>query len=384
MRHLLLCWLGVCLSSTAWAGTPALPTPLPEAGIPDPLHLVLSVSSLRVVEGGTASFSVALAGFAWPGDPGESLTVTVERTDGDADLTVREGASLTFDPATLEPQEVVLAAAKDADNEDGTATFTLSAPGLESLTLVVTEADQDPLAPVFTTVPVTRTVTYFPYRLSVHARGRPAPTYALRTAPPGMGLDALGNLTWIPTELGEVDVVVVASNGLQPDAELSFRLVVGQDQPPLARIVAPLQDERLSGPLADFSCECIDDVGCARADFRVDWLLLETREGPGPTYSVGGAPGRWDISGLKPGPHFLDVVVTDSLGRETLGETVTVCIACPEPDAGMAVDAGPIGFGDEGNDIIDPWSCDCATTGLAPAAWVGLGLLGLRARRRRN
>ena len=348
------------------------------------MRLVLNESSLKVVEGGTAPFYVSLSGHMWPGGSGDSLTVTVERTDGDGDLTVRQGASLTFGPANWDPQEVVLAAAKDADNEDGTATFTVSAPGLEPLTLVVTEADQDPLAPVFTTVPVTRAVTYYPYRLGVHARGRPAPTYALRTAPSGMSLDALGNLTWIPTELGEVDVVVVASNGLQPDAELSFRLVVGEDQPPLARIVAPLQDERLSGPLADFSCECIDDVGCVRADFRVDWLLLETREGPGPTYSVGGAPGRWDISGLKPGPHFLDVVVTDSLGRETLGETVNVCIACPESDAGTAVDAGSIGFGDEGNDILDPWSCDCAATGVAPAAWLGLGLLGLRARRRRG
>ncbi|WP_052312932.1 hypothetical protein [Corallococcus coralloides] len=347
------------------------------------MRLVVSDPSPRVVEGSTASIYVSLSGHLWAGGPDDVLTVTVERTDGDADLTVREGAVLTFGPGNWDAQEVVLAAAKDADNEDGTATFTVSAPDLEPLTFVVTEADQDPLAPVFTTVPVTRTVTYFPYRLNVHARGRPAPTYALRTAPQGMGLDALGNLTWIPTELGEVDVVVVASNGLQPDAELSFRLVVGQDQPPLARIVAPLQDERLSGPLADFSCECIDDVGCARADFRVDWVLVETREGPGPTYSVGGAPGRWDISGLKPGRHFLDVVVTDSLGRETLAETVTVCLDCPEPDAGTAVDAGPIGFGDEGNDIIDPWSCDCATTGLAPAAWVGLGLLGLRARRRR-
>ncbi|NPD24147.1 hypothetical protein D7Y04_04220 [Corallococcus sp. AB038B] len=347
------------------------------------MHLVLYVSSVRVVEGGTASFSVALAGFALPGDPSGLVTVTVERTDGDADLTVREGASLTFDPAVWEPQEVVLAAAKDADNEDGTATFTLSAPGLDSRTLIATEADQDPMAPVFTTVPVTQAVVGVPYQLGVHARGRPAPTYSLRTAPSGMSLDALGNLTWTPSQLGEVDVVVVASNGQQPDAELSFRLVVGPDQPPSLRVIAPRQGERLSGTLADYSCECLDDVGCVRAEFLVDGLPLETREGPGPTYSVGGAPGRWDISRLKPGAHFVRVFVTDSVGHQTLGAPIDICIDCPEADAGTPVDAGSHVSQDEGDDIIDPWSCDCATTGLAPAAWVGLGLLGLRARRRR-
>ncbi|RKI50903.1 hypothetical protein D7Y27_01340 [Corallococcus sp. AB004] len=341
------------------------------------MHLVLYVSSVRVVEGGTASFSVALAGFALPGDPSGLVTVTVERTDGDADLTVREGASLTFDPAVWEPQEVVLAAAKDADNEDGTATFTLSAPGLDSRTLIATEADQDPTAPVFTTVPVTQAVVGVPYQLGVHARGRPAPTYALRTAPPGMSLDALGNLTWTPSQLGEVDVAVVASNGLQPDAELSFRLVVGTDQPPSARIIAPLQDERLSGPIVDFSCECLDDVGCVRALFRVDGVPLATQEGPGPIYSVR----DWDLRGLAPGGHVLQVFVTDSAGHVAEAEAVRVFFDGPGPDAGTAVDGGS--FGDEGDDIIDPWSCDCATTGLAPAAWVGLGLLGLRARRRR-
>ncbi|MGE6756670.1 putative Ig domain-containing protein [Corallococcus interemptor] len=381
MRHLLLCWLGVCLSSTAWAGAPALPTPRPEAGVPEPLHLMLYVSAVTVVEGGTASFDVAVYGYPLSGDPDAQIPVTVARTDGDGDLTVREGASLTFEAATRHiPQQVVLAAAKDADNEDGTATFTVSAPGLEPLTLVVTEADQDPLAPVFTTVPVTRAAVGAPYRLAVRARGRPEPTYALRTAPPGMSLDALGNLSWTPSQEGEVDVAVVASNGSHPDAELSFRLVVGTDQPPVARIIAPLQDERLSGPRADFSCECIDDVRCDSVLFRVDGEPFVAQSGPGPIYSVS----DWDITRLAPGAHVLQVLVTDSAGHQVETEAVRVFVDGPGPDAGAAVDAGSTGYGDEGNDIIDPWSCDCAATGVAPAAWVGLGLLGLRARRRRS
>ncbi|MBN8469831.1 hypothetical protein JYJ95_25265 [Corallococcus exiguus] len=385
MRHLLLCWLGVCLSSTAWAGTPALPVPLPEAGIPDPLRLVVSESSPRVVEGGTASIHVSLSGYLWAGGPGESLTVTVERTDGDVDLTVREGATLTFGPANWrDPQEVVLAAAKDADNEDGTATFTVSAPDLEPVTFVVTEADQDPLAPVFTTVPVTQAAVGAPYRLAVRARGRPEPTYALRTAPLRMTLDALGNLSWTPSQEGEVDVAVVASNGLQPDAELSFRLVVGLDQPPSARILAPLHGARVPSGWADYACECTDNVSCARVTFLLDGAPLETQEGPGPIYYVGGAPGRWNTAGLATGTHFLQVHVTDTVGHTGVTESVAVCIGCPEPDAGTGADGGGFVSQDEGDDIIDPWSCDCATTGLAPAVWMGLGLLGLRARRRRG
>lgn len=344
------------------------------------MRLVLNESSLRVVEGGTASFYVSLTGHLWPGGSGDSLTVTVERTDGDVDLTVREGASFTFGPGNWDAREVVLAAAKDADNEDGTATFTVSAPGLEPVTLVVTEADQDPLAPVFTTVPVTRAAVDAPYRLTVRARGRPEPTYALRTAPEGMSLDALGNLTWMPSQVGEVDVAVVASNGLQPDAELSFRLVVGADQFPSVRILAPLDGERVPSGWADYACECTDDLGCARATFLLDGALLETQEGPGPIYSVGGAPGRWNTTGLATGPHFLQVLVTDTTGHQGLTAAIDVCIACAEPDAGTAVDGGGFVF-QEGDDIIE--GCGCGTGAMAPAAWVGLGLLGLRARRRR-
>lgn len=371
---MVLFWLGVCLSSTAWAGTPVRPTPLPEAGTPDPVHLVLFVSALTVVEGGTASFSVVLSR-----DPFDPVTVTVERTDGDADLTVREGASLTFDSTTWStPQQVVLAAAKDADGEDGTATFTLSAPYLESRTVVATEADQDPLAPVFTTVPVTHAVVAAPYRLIVHAKGRPTPTYALRTAPPGMSLDALGYLTWTPSQTGEVDVVAVASNGQRPDAELSFRLVVGRDQPPVARITAPLDGARVPAGWTDYSCECTDDVGCVSAGFWVDGRRLQTQEGPGPSYSFGGAPGRWDTTGLEPGEHFLYVLVTDTLGQQ-VPNAIKVCVACPEPDAGTEMDGGTGSWGDEGDDII---RCGCGTSALSPAVWMVLGLIGLRARRR--
>ncbi|NBD07424.1 putative Ig domain-containing protein [Corallococcus silvisoli] len=377
MRHLLLFWLGVCLTSTAWAGTPSRPLPLPEAGIPDPARLVLPVSALTVVEGSTASFSVALSR-----DPFVPVTVTVERTDGDEDLTVREGASLTFDSATWStPQQVVLAAAKDADSEDGTATFTLSAPYLESRTVIATEADQDPLAPVFTTVPVTQAVVAAPYRLVVHAKGRPAPTYALRTAPPGMSLDALGHLTWTPSQTGEVDVAVVASNGQQPDAELAFRLVVGRDQPPVARITAPFEGARVPAGWADYSCGCADDVGCVSAEFWVDGQRLQTQEGPGPSYSFGGAPGRWDTTGLAPGEHLLYVLVTDTLGQQA-SSVIMVCVACPEPDAGTATDGGTLPRGDdEGDDVV---ACGCGAGALAPAVWTALGLLGLRARRRRS
>jgi hypothetical protein len=99
----------------------------------------LSVSSLSVPEGATATFTVALRA-----QPAATTTVTVARTDGDASITVGSGATLTFTTANWStPQTVTLAAAQDGDTAKGTATITVSAAGLGSRTLCAIEADDD-------------------------------------------------------------------------------------------------------------------------------------------------------------------------------------------------------------------------------------------------
>jgi hypothetical protein len=100
----------------------------------------LSTDSLRIPEGGTATFTVALG--AMPIDPVE---VVVARQYGDSDITVKAGTLLRFDATNYEiAQMVTLAAAEDADYVCGTATIAVTVPGSVSIGVTVTEQDNDP------------------------------------------------------------------------------------------------------------------------------------------------------------------------------------------------------------------------------------------------
>jgi MYXO-CTERM domain-containing protein len=101
--------------------------------------IVISKRHLRLAEGGRTTLGVRLAI-----RPLGDVMVGVERTDGDADVTV-ELAALFFDPDTWDlPQWVYLAAAEDPDIADDSATLSLSASGLavETATARVTDNDQ--------------------------------------------------------------------------------------------------------------------------------------------------------------------------------------------------------------------------------------------------
>ncbi|WP_425451446.1 glycoside hydrolase family 48 protein [Sphaerisporangium album] len=102
--------------------------------------IVVSPTTLVVPEGGTATYGVKLSKA-----PTANVTVTTAKaTGGDADLTVQSGGSLTFTPANWNTaQTVTIAAAEDADTAAGTATFTSTATGWTSASLVATEADND-------------------------------------------------------------------------------------------------------------------------------------------------------------------------------------------------------------------------------------------------
>ncbi len=120
------------------------------SGTPPPPQqaIVVSTNQLAVAEGGTASFTVALAA-----QPTSNVTVSIGKLGGvpnDADLATGTG-SLTFTPSNWNvPQSVVVAAAQDADSVNGTATFNVSAAGLTSKTVGASEVDDDT-----TTAPIT-------------------------------------------------------------------------------------------------------------------------------------------------------------------------------------------------------------------------------------
>ncbi|OQY59149.1 MAG: hypothetical protein B6245_08195 [Desulfobacteraceae bacterium 4572_88] len=100
---------------------------------------VTDTATVTVAEEGTATFNVKL-----PRQPASDVTVTVSRSDGDTDITVQSGASLTFTTDNWSTnQTVTLAAADDDDLADGTATIQISATGWTTKSITATEDDTD-------------------------------------------------------------------------------------------------------------------------------------------------------------------------------------------------------------------------------------------------
>jgi predicted outer membrane repeat protein len=101
--------------------------------------LLLSTKSLAVPEGGTATFTVALAA-----DPLGTVDVAVAQYSGDTDITVASGALLTFNSSNYwHPQTVTLAAAEDGDHFNGDALIEVSSLGLATVMLEAVESDND-------------------------------------------------------------------------------------------------------------------------------------------------------------------------------------------------------------------------------------------------
>ncbi|SET97719.1 PQQ-dependent sugar dehydrogenase [Stigmatella erecta] len=186
-------------------------------------RLVLPALELAMDEGGTATFTVVLSK-----RPQGNVSVTAARTDGDTDVTVSSGATLTFTPANWNTvQTVTVAAAGDADTAQDSAKVTVAIPGGDARAVSITVQDTTPVAPTIVSTPLTTAVVGTPYRYEVAAEGRPAPSFSLTSSVQGPGIDATnGVILWTPTEAGTVDLQVTASNGVAPDSVQSFQVAV--------------------------------------------------------------------------------------------------------------------------------------------------------------
>ncbi|KFA91391.1 PQQ-dependent sugar dehydrogenase [Archangium violaceum] len=338
-------------------------------------RLVLSSSQVAIPEDSTATFDVSLSK-----RPTRNVTVNVARTQGDDDITVQTGATLVFTTANWNlPQTVTLRAAPDADNLDGAATITVAAPGLDARSLEALEQDDEPVAPVISSTPLTTAVVGNPYRYDVQARGRPEPEYSLvGSVPAGMAIGTAGLISWTPTAAGPVEVTVRVSNGVAPDAEQSFTVTAKVDEGPRAILTRPVEGERVSGNMAEFFGDCEDDVGCTHAEFYVDGELRYTDTRTDNHFHFGGEHNRWDTKGLAPGGHMVRFVVVDTAGMRSHAE-VKVCVgdgSCelPRPDAGT----------DQPPPVVQDGGCGCGAAPVAPLAWLALGALALRRRRGRE
>ncbi len=343
---------------------------------------VVSTASLTVDEGQGATFTVALARA-----PAADVTATVARTSGSNTISVSGGASLTFTPARWStPQVVTVATAVDPGPADNVATLTISAPQVQSRSVTVTARSTSSAAPMFTSSPPLTAAVGAPYRYTLTASGVPAPSFSLVTAPAGMTLTG-AVVSWTPAAVGTFDVSVTASNGVQPDARQDFRVVVSTDAAPVAELTAPAQGEVVSGANAEFYGDCIDDVGCVRAEFYVDGALgyTDTTAQTDPLrghFHFGGQHFRWDTTVLSDGPHTLRLEVVDTAGqRGAVERTVTVL----NGDAGTApVDAGTSSdAGTDAGPVSGRCGCTAAPSSLLLVAAVML-LRGARARRQRQ
>ena len=75
-----------------------------------------------------------------------------------------------------------------------------------------------------------------PYSYTVAAYGYPKPTLTLAHCPDGMTMDDNGQIQWTPAAAGTFGVIVLAVNGIIPDAEQIFEIEVSPE--PTAAAIA--------------------------------------------------------------------------------------------------------------------------------------------------
>jgi hypothetical protein len=102
----------------------------------DNLNFITDTNRVLVPEGGTAQFTVQLSA-----QPSSEVTAAVSLESGDPDITV-DPETLTFNESNWStPQTVTLAAARDNDEENGTATISISAADIETKRITAEEVD---------------------------------------------------------------------------------------------------------------------------------------------------------------------------------------------------------------------------------------------------
>ena len=161
-------WFPVSASTLSFSGTNTNPTAFTVNGVacggtPPTPSLVVTPTSVNVPEGGSTTYSVRLSSA-----PAANVAVASTVGTGDADISVSDGASLTFTPANFAtPQTVTVAAAEDADTVNGSRTIGVTAAGITPVSVTATEVDNDTataqslvVTPTAVTVPEGSTTTY--------------------------------------------------------------------------------------------------------------------------------------------------------------------------------------------------------------------------------
>ena len=339
-----------------------LPTRTVNAYVSDaPPAIYAYASPLGVVEGGSATLSVGLS------EPATSTVTVNVAVSGDPDVTAP--VTLTFEPSDgTNPKTLTVSAAADADGANDLATVSLSAVGHTGRDVPVVVTDVNVTAPAFTSTPPSTTIVNRPLTYDANAVGTPTPTYALVNPPSGATIDATtGVLSYTPSSVGIVNFQIVASNS-QGQATQSFAVNVVADGAPTAVLTRPVAAEVVSGTNAEFFGDCMDDVGCTKAEFYVDDVLLYTDLNNGNHYHLGGSHQMWDTTALSDGVHVAKIVVYDTAGQTgTASATFSVANGAVDlATSDAATDAAPGDLGTGENDLLA--ATDDLATELVDAA----------------
>ncbi|MHC1725250.1 MAG: hypothetical protein AB9866_04430 [Syntrophobacteraceae bacterium] len=102
------------------------------------VQIVVDKQNVLTREGKSAYFRVKLSS-----RPSANVPVSVDWLEGDPDISVVSGGTLTFTPSNWKNyQTVILGAAPDADIADGSATIRLSAANMDPFDVMATEIDE--------------------------------------------------------------------------------------------------------------------------------------------------------------------------------------------------------------------------------------------------
>ncbi len=182
------------------------------------------------------------------------------------------------------------------------------------------------IPPAFSSTPITTATYNVPYSYDAHADGDPAPTYALTVAPAGMTVDlASGLVEWVPDDIGDYDVTILATNTWGEDYQ-SFTISVSGVAPSFTS----------SPPLTGVAGEAY--VYDADADGY-----------PVPTYSLATYPAGMTIdpvTGLiqwmpaSDGDYDVVVEATNSEGTTPQSFTISVSAAAPPVITSTAITTG--------------------------------------------
>jgi hypothetical protein len=107
----------------------------------DSLTFVTDTEEVSIPEGGTAAFKVKLSA-----QPSSDVTATISRVNGDSDITVQSGSTLTFTASNWDTdQTVTLEAFEDLDAKNGKATIRINATGIPDKDIKAIEIENDSL-----------------------------------------------------------------------------------------------------------------------------------------------------------------------------------------------------------------------------------------------